>query len=71
MCYYEIEFEDGYAICIKAIRKPSKREAKDFLESDMKRINLKFVVAVDPISHLEACAFYDMSKEASFPIFGQ
>lgn len=69
--FYELLFDNGYGICIKGIRQPSISEANKFCEQDIKKSDAKEVVSVDPISHTEAYAFYDMSNEKNFPVFGR
>jgi hypothetical protein len=68
--YYEVEFDDGYSIAIKGIKKPTKWQATRFLRSDMKQLNLKKVVNILEITKEEAFNFFDMENEVNFPIFG-
>lgn len=75
--YYECEFgyekpEQGtYSICVKGLRKPTKKEAERFCASDMNLLGLTHCLAVDECSHEEAKAFYDMEQEERFPTFGK
>ena len=66
--YYEVEFNDGYSICILGERKPTIEEASVFLKEDCEKI--KTIVAnVQEIDSDEAHTFFYMVNEANFPIF--
>lgn len=74
MLYYEVLFRDEYAICIKSvIENPSKEMVAEFLKTDMDNFNytIEDIDSIDPISKDEATIFYDMEKEANFPILGK
>ena len=68
--YYEIEFEDTYSMVIKAKRRPTYKEAEEFLQEDMKNMGVKEVVSVTEISEDEARLFFDFSNEKNWPVFG-
>lgn len=71
MLYYEVSFNDEYAICIKSeVENPSKEMVADFLSEDMKKFNYTIddIFSIDPISKEEAHSFYDMENEANFPV---
>lgn len=76
--YYEIcigpgpflpEDEGGFWMCIHGVRQPAPEEAERFLAGDVKNNGGK-VLAVNQISAEEASAFYDLSRESEWPIFG-
>jgi len=75
--YYEVEIGnsqdpggDTDNICIRGIRKPTKKEAAVFLAEDMKTNGCDKVLFVGEISYEDACRFYDMEDERTFPVFG-
>lgn len=68
--YYEIEFEDTYSMVIKAKRRPTYKEAEEFLKEDMKNMGVKEVVSITEISEDEARLFFDFSNEKNWPVFG-
>jgi hypothetical protein len=70
MNYYEILFDNEYGVCIKGVRQPSTEEAQAFCQSDITKSGATAVISVDPIGIEDARAFYDMSNEEHFPIFG-
>lgn len=78
--YYEAFFNSPFnpipddvqpAMCIKGIRKPSLEEANFFLRSECagyaRGMN---VTEIHEISQKDAAAFYDLSNEANWPVFG-
>jgi hypothetical protein len=74
--YFEVDIENStdneagtYSICIKGTRKPSKREAKEFLKKDMESLGYDTVSFINETTLEEAKNFYDMEGEANFPIF--
>lgn len=67
--YYEVEFEDTYSMVIKAKRRPTYKEAEEFLKEDMKNMGVKEVVSVTEISEDEARLFFDFSNEKNWPVF--
>jgi hypothetical protein len=66
--YYEVEFNDGYSICIKGKRQPSIEEANEFLKEDCKNLKV-FVTNVIEIDNYEAHEFFDMEHEEKYPVF--
>lgn len=68
--YYEVEFEDTYSMVIKAKRRPTYKEAEEFLKEDMKNMGVKEVVSVTEISEDEARLFFDFSNEKNWSVFG-
>ena len=74
--FYEVEMrnsknmEDSYSMCIKGIRKPNIKEAKDFLKNDLKNLGYDLISDILEISKEEAFNFFDMENEKKFPIFG-
>ena len=68
MQYYEIGFADGYSICIRAAKKPSRIQANKFCASEVKECGR--VIKVTPIIEAEARKFYDFENEANWPVFG-
>lgn len=66
--YYEAEFNDGYSICIKGIRKPTVEEANKFLKKDCDHMGT-YVIDVIEIDCSEAHNFFDMEQEEKFPVF--
>lgn len=74
MKYFEIDLGkrgscDEYSICIRGLRKPTKKEAKKFLEKDMKNLGYDIVKFVCETTLEEAKDFYYMENESDFPIF--
>lgn len=72
--YYEVTFNDEYAICIKSIvENPSKEQVAEFLKTDMDNFNYTIddMDSIDPITRDEAIIFYDMENEANFPVLGE
>lgn len=65
--YYELDFDNNYGMLIKGVRKPSIKEANDFVKHDLHGSN---VVGVFSIEETEARAFYDFTNENRWPIFG-
>ena len=57
-------------MCIHGVRQPTPEEAEQFLAEDVKTHGGK-VLAVNPISVEEARAFYDLSREDAWPVFGE
>lgn len=77
--YYEIcigpgpffpEDDRNFWMCIHGVRQPALEEAQQFLAEDVKTNGGK-VLAVNPISAAEAGAFYDLSREDKWPVFGE
>lgn len=68
--YYEVEFEDTYGMVIKGKRRPTYREAEEFLKEDMKNMRVKEVISITEISEDEARLFFDFSNEQRWPVFG-
>lgn len=65
--YFEVMLDDGYSICIKGVRKPSKEEATDFLtERDLKG---RKVVDVEEWDRSDAETAFDFESEAEWPVF--
>ena len=65
--YFEVMLDDGYSICIKGLRKPSKEEAADFLtERDLKG---RKVVDAEEWDRLDAETAFDFEREAEWPIY--
>jgi hypothetical protein len=71
MKYCEVEFKDEYSICIKAERKPNKKEAFNFLKTDCDKFGYMKadIKSINEIDSYEAHTFFDMDKEDQFPIF--
>jgi hypothetical protein len=76
MRYFEVDIVSTtdinagtYSICIRGIREPSKKEAKEFLEKDMESLGYDTVSFVNETTLEEAKNFYDMENEDKFPIF--
>lgn len=76
--YYEICIGPGplvdgddsnFWMCVHGVRKPSLEEAEQFFAEDVKNNGGK-VLAVNQISAEEARAFYDLSREREWPVFG-
>ena len=65
----EPDRDDGYSICILGRRKPSIKEAEEFLAEDMKNLGYNCVVNVSEITPYEAEHFFDMTNKDKFPIF--
>ncbi len=73
MKYFEIDFGEGTdndRICIRGFRKPTIEEASEFCREDEKMFG-KRVTRVTEITLEEAKEFYDVNKDAKFPIFGK
>ncbi|WP_317399616.1 hypothetical protein [Anaerotruncus colihominis] len=67
--YFEVMLDDGYSICIKGVRKPSKEEAAAFLtERDLKG---RKVVDVEEWDRKDAETAFDFGREAEWPVFGR
>lgn len=77
--YYEVEMSSKtqpeemgtYSICIKGLRKPTKKEAEEFIKKDLNSSGYDYVSFVNEIDLEEAKCFYDMENEANFPVFGK
>ncbi|HIW40877.1 MAG TPA: hypothetical protein H9743_01790 [Candidatus Mediterraneibacter vanvlietii] len=76
--YYEICIGPGpllagdnnnFWMCVHGVRKPTLAEAELFFAEDVKHNGGK-VLAVNQISAEEAKAFYDLSRECEWPVFG-
>ncbi len=65
--YFEVEFKDGYSICIRGKRRPTLSEAATFCKADCETFGE--VVKVLPLDISEALSFFDMDDEESLPIF--
>ena len=77
--YYEVcigsgpflpEDDNSFWMCIHGVRQPVLEEAEQFLAEDVKNNGGK-VLAVNPICAEEASAFYDLSAEEKWPVFGE
>ena len=77
--YYEVcigsgpflpEDDNSFWMCIHGVRQPALEEAEQFLAQDVKNNGGK-VLAVNPICAEEASAFYDLSAEEKWPVFGE
>lgn len=69
MRYYEIDFDDGYGICIKSeIEDPTEKQVGDFLVACGDKYNEDNIVMILETTLEEASRFYDMENEANFPI---
>ena len=68
--YYEIVFNDESktSICILGERKPTIEEANKFCKIDCEKFKATVEEVLD-IDDSEAHCFFDMSEEATFPIF--
>lgn len=62
--------DSSFWMCIHGVRQPTPAEAEQFLAEDVKTYGGK-VLAVNPISAEEASAFYDLSMEEKWPVFGE
>lgn len=77
--YFEIGITDkgtawgDYQICIKATRKPTRKEAAAFLGEDARRLGIKNleITSIIGLTYEEAhSGDYDMDREDAFPVFG-
>lgn len=67
--YFEVMLDDGYSICIKGVRKPTRKEAAEFLtEKDLEGRNVSRVVEW---SREDAETAFDFEREAEWPVFGR
>ncbi len=63
MKYYEICFDDGWGICIKANKKPTIEQVLNHLtERERGNYTIDCVSYLDEISLKEALLFYDLSN---------
>ncbi|WP_313069839.1 hypothetical protein [Lacrimispora sp.] len=77
--YYEVEMSSKtkvkemgtYSICIKGLKKPTRKEAEQFIKKDLKSNGYDYVSFVNEIDLEEAKCFYDMENETNFPVFGK
>lgn len=74
--YYEICIGPGpfitdedFWMCIRGARQPSLEEAEQFYAEDVEKFGGN-VLAVNLLSPSEASAFYDLSHEENWPVFG-
>lgn len=68
---YEIDFEDGYSMVIRATHKPTLDEANRWLAPDIEQMKCGPVTNVtDEISEEDARQFYDFTNERKWPVFG-
>lgn len=67
--FFEVDFENGYSLCIKSFREPSIDDANRWLASDV--IQFGSVTGVYPIEETEARKFYDFENETQWPVFGK
>lgn len=70
--YFEVDMSNAkekgcYSMCIKAIHKPTKREAKKFLADDMK-MGYTRIDAIIETTLEDAKDMYDMENETNFPV---
>lgn len=72
--FYEVCFDNGldreYSMCIKGVRKPTCKEAEEFLKKDIEKFGLGQVYEVLEITEEEAYVAFDMERENEFPVFG-
>lgn len=67
--YFEVMLDDGYSICVKGVRKPTKEEAAAFLtDRDLKGRKISYVEEWD---RKDAETAFDFEREADWPVFGQ
>lgn len=71
MRYFELCFEDGYSMIIKAVREPSIEEAERFIEVDMKNMGYNHISEIFEWTREEAESSFDFSGEAFWPVFGE
>ena len=61
--------DNNFWMCVHGVRKPTLAEAELFFAEAIKNNSGK-VLAVNQISAEEARAFYDLSQEREWPVFG-
>lgn len=66
MKYYEVMFDDGYSIAIKAEREPTLEEAQEFCQYKYGK-----AIEVLQIDEYETRTFFDCSNIDNWPIFGK
>lgn len=67
--YFEVMLDDGYSICIKGVRKPTKEEATAFLaEKDLKGRKVSYIEEWD---RKDAETAFDFDREPEWPVFGR
>lgn len=77
--YYEIELgtydennvpNEKTTICIRALRKPTSIELKEFVSEDLEKFECEYATFLWELPKHEAYDQFDMENEADFPIFG-
>lgn len=75
--YYELVFaingdkKHTSSMCVLGYRKPSIEEAKAFWKEDCEMYGDESLIEIYELTYEEAHAAFDMSNEATFPIFGE
>lgn len=68
MEYYEVDFVNGYGMCIKAKKEPTITEANEFYKEDSFK-NGGILSIFGPYTRDEVSPFYDMSNEDQWLVF--
>lgn len=68
MEYYEVDFADGYGMCIKAKRQPTIEEANEFYKEDTEKYG-GIINVLGPYTREEVAPFYDMEYEDNWLVF--
>lgn len=75
--YYELVFaingdkSHTSSMCVLGYRKPSIEEARDFWKEDCALYGDENLIEIFELSYEDAHAAFDMSNEATFPVFGE
>lgn len=73
--YFEIElgkwtnFADTLSICVLGKRRPTTKEAAEFIKTDLTNLGYDYVNDIIELSEEEAHLFFDMENENTFPVF--
>ena len=68
MEYYEVDFVNGYGMCVKASRQLTVEEANEFYNEDASK-NGGILSVFGPYTRDEVAPFYDMSNEDQWLVF--
>lgn len=66
--YYEVDFDNGYGMVIKAERVPTIEEAEEFYKEDAEK-NGGILAIYGAYAREEVAPFYDMSNENNWRVF--
>ena len=68
--YFELYFNDGYSMIVKAVKEPTIDEAEDFIRLDMDIMGYEHIDEIIEWTREEAVTAFDFSSEDFWPIFG-